>query len=183
MKLLLVLTLGLISQVTFAQETTPDFSGWRFGLGFTQQSQMRSGLVAELGFPTFSDKNAFAFNSIVLSYGFMATDLEKPGEDPYLIGVGRVMFENRYQFYKELVSWYGRIGGGYMHMNKTLHSDGGIIIVPIQFGIDIVILNRPNATSTFFAQVGQDIFLNSVKGEIARFYDGTQMTFGARFTY
>ena len=183
MKLFLIIALGLFSQISFADQEQPDFSRWKFGLGFTQQSQMRSGLVAELGFPTFSAADAPTINSIIVSYGFNSTEIEKPGEDPYLIGVGRVMFENRYPFFKELVSFYGRLGGGYMHMNKTLHSDGGIIILPIQFGIDIVIRNGQGTMSTFFTQIGQDVFLSSVEGEIARFYDGTQMTFGVRFTY
>lgn len=168
--------------MTSSAQASTDFKDWKWGVGFNSLNGTRGGVHAEVGTKSFySDGDVMS--SLFLTFDAFGTEVEDPDEDYYSMSSAKLMYELRHPPYKELVSLYFRIGGGYNWMNKYVHSNGGFGVAGFQLGADFVAQERPEGVVTFFAQVGQDFFLKDQKGERSKNLDGTIVTLGVRRVY
>lgn len=177
---LFLMCLTFVSQTAFAGDAA--FSNWRWGLGFGVQRSFNSVFDLELGSPALHSSDR-GMGSLVLTAGLAETEITRPlSPDRYQVGNFKLMYESRSSLYKDLTSGYFRIGLGYSLMSEDLHNDKGMLIIPIQFGLDVVFENNQSSLQTFYVQMG----LNSVMAndtDYATNFDGVQIQLGWRMVY
>ena len=135
-----IFALLLMSSPAFA---TSDFTDWKWGVGFSQLNGTQGGVHFEVGSPVFNKEAPF-LSSLVLTYDAFGTEIESADEDNYVMNSGKLFWEFRHLPYKEILSYYFRLGAGYDWMNKYVNSDGGFAVAGFQLGTDFIIQDNAN---------------------------------------
>lgn len=160
-----------------------DFEKWGWGVGFGVKSDVQSSVNLEFKSPQLWGTDSVG--SLYLSVASHQTTYTKPAETDvaYMYPV-RLLAEFRRPTFKEIVSGYWRIGAGYMFADKYIHSNRGYFMIPVQFGLDVIMgANDGNSLSTFFAQVGFDAAFDNKVDQPVDKLNGTEVILGVRLYY
>jgi hypothetical protein len=158
-----------------------DFTGWRFGAGFGQQSEMNSLIGLDLGTPVLY-KGTELDHSLVFALTGYTTMYEDSENDNYSMFGAKVMWEIRRRMYKELISYYSRLGAGWMFADNALNEGDDFFIVPFYFGVDIATFQQDDMLGSFFIQVGFDLNFENDDTPVSDF-SGTQTWAGIRLNF
>jgi len=192
MKSLIILILILMTSAAWAAETperepssdtivATGPNSWRFGIGLGVQAQMQDMASIEVGTGELFQWRRHGFG-IVAEYTGRDTVLEDIDKEHYTIHSYKVMLDSRLHGSIEGVSSYVRLGLGYTDTKKIFHPKGGFLMMPLELGLEVKIMQTDWSYLNFFAAVGSEInFLGN--NTPAKDFDGTSITLGFRGYY